>query len=131
VVVVRADLPNRERRPDEVVVVDNDFDVAEALQAVLASEGYRTAIFTSGRDALHYVRERVWPGLVLLDARIRDVEASAFLQELGRIPPANIPALLMSVDSEIGTPHEVGVRGVLHKPFDRHGLLNVVSSILS
>jgi DNA-binding response OmpR family regulator len=123
---------HRERRPNEVVVVDNDADIGEALETVFSAQGYRAAVFTRGRDALDYVRDRVWPGLILVDASIRDVDASSFLEELGKIPPARIPALIMSVETHVreSTAIDGKEHGVLRKPFDLNVLLNVVSSIL-
>jgi len=120
----------RERRPNEVVVVDDDVEVADALETVFGTQGYRTAVFTRGREALVYVRDQVWPGLVLLDARIPDVDVNAFLEELGKIPPKRIPALLMSVETHFHESPAMRGQTVLRKPFDLNGLLNVVSSMI-
>jgi DNA-binding response OmpR family regulator len=121
----------RERRPDEVVVVDDDIDVGEALEVVFTAEGYRTAVFTRGREALAYVRDRVWPGLILLDASIPDVDANTFLEEVASIPPSRIPTLLMSVETHVKESHAARTaHAVLRKPFDLNGLLNVVSSMI-
>lgn len=109
-------------------MVDDDIDVGEALEVVFAAQGYRTVVFTRGREALTYVRDRVWPGLILLDASIPDVDANTFLDELGKIPPSRIPALIMSVETHLA-PARAG-HAVLRKPFDLNGLLNVVSTLL-
>lgn len=47
-----------------------------------------------------------------------------------RFPPARIPALLMSVETHYPRFLDEKGQGVLRKPFDLNGLLNVVSSIL-
>jgi CheY-like chemotaxis protein len=44
--------PDSPARPDVVLVVDDDYDIREALSDVLVSEGYSVVTAADGREAL-------------------------------------------------------------------------------
>jgi CheY-like chemotaxis protein len=54
------------RDPPLILIVDDNADNREILEARLASQGYRTALAADGEEALHAVRTLL-PDLVLLD----------------------------------------------------------------
>ena len=51
---------------NEVFIVDDDYDMREALAAIFRYEGYRTAAFTDGRSFVRLARGQT-PACVLLD----------------------------------------------------------------
>jgi CheY-like chemotaxis protein len=119
----------REKRPNEVVIIDDDPDICEALASAVMAEGCRAAMFTRGREALRYVRDLVLPGLVLVDVAMPELDGWGFLEELGRDPGGeSVPAFLMSADTNLCADRasRLNARGVLKKPFDLADLLGVI-----
>ena len=109
------------RPTSEVIVVDDDDDVCEALATLIEADGYASAIFTTARDALGYLHELASPRLILVDATMPDVDGWEFLTELGRIARLEkVPAFLMSADTRLDAERarDLGASGVLRKPFD-------------
>jgi CheY-like chemotaxis protein len=113
----------------EVLIVDDDEDVCEALASFVTVDGYRSTTFRAAPEALQYVKDGAVPGLILVDAAMPDFDGWRFLEELGRIPCADrVPAFLMSADTKLdeAKAKALGARGVLRKPFD----LGKLSSVL-
>ena len=116
--------PSRAARPlysDEVLVLDDDHDVCDAIAALASSDGFTSTVFTDGRDALRYLRDVALPRLILVDVRMPGIDGWEFLRQLGTIPFADdVPAFLMSADTTLDETRarRFGARGVLRKPFD-------------
>ena len=112
-----------------VVVIDDDEAVCDALATLVAAHGFPSTTFTLGRDALRYVRAGASPRLILVDARMPDLDGWQFLAELGRIGATHpFSAFLMSADTVVDErrARELGARGILHKPFDLEELSTVI-----
>ncbi len=79
-----------------VLVVDDEFGVAEVLDAILTDEGYRVITATNGRQALARIAEHR-PDLVLLDYMMPVLDGVAVLRALAADPTAyNLPVVVMS-----------------------------------
>jgi CheY-like chemotaxis protein len=50
-----------------ILVVDDEFDLAATLQAILEGEGYRVETCSNGREALERLRGAPRPDLVLTE----------------------------------------------------------------
>ena len=117
------------RKCGEVLIVDDDEDVCEALASFVTVDGYKSTTFRAAPEALQYVKDGAVPGLILVDAAMPDFDGWRFLEELGRIPRAGgVPAFLMSADTKLDETRTrtLETRGVLRKPFD----LGKLSSVL-
>jgi CheY-like chemotaxis protein len=120
-----------ESRRHEVIVVDDDHDVCEALASLITGDGHRATTFTKAQDALHYVREVPPPALILVDACMPGLDGWEFLAELRRLPAANAaPAFLMSANTRLDEERalDLDARGVLRKPFDFSRLSSVIQT---
>jgi DNA-binding response OmpR family regulator len=120
-----------EHRPDEIVIVDPDRDICEALATFVVADGYRSAIFTAGRDALDYLNGDAVPVLILVDASMSALDGWRFLEELGKSArTASVPTFLMSADTRLDAERarDLGARAVLRKPFDLSSLSVVIHS---
>jgi len=119
-----------ERQLDEVVIIDDDQDVCEALVSFVAADGYRPTSFRTGQDALQHVRE-VLPALILVDATMPDFDGWQFLEAFGRIPCADtVQVILMSADTRLdeARARALGACGILRKPFDVAKLSRVIQA---
>lgn len=107
-----------------ILVVDDEESIADLLAEFLTSEGYRSVVAHSGREALLCaLRER--PALILCDWLMPGMNGTQFLAELRRRPAtANIPVVMMSSMR----PDQRNFPGIpfLAKPFELDDVLDLV-----
>ncbi|MGA7955640.1 MAG: response regulator [Xanthobacteraceae bacterium] len=90
---------DRTGRIGEVFIVDDDYDMREALSAIFCQEGYRTAAFADGRSFVRLARGQV-PACVLLDLCMPGMSGLEVLKELdARNYPA--PILMVSAQEDV------------------------------
>ncbi len=102
-----------------VLVVDDDKKVCEIISAVLASQGYETAVAGNGKEALDYLRtSSSQPGLILLDLMMPEMTGWEF-RRIQQADPAlaGIPvAIITGLAEEEGKVASIGAVDVLYKP---------------
>ncbi len=113
---------------NDVLAVDDDYDVLFALQDVLEMEGYRVIPARSGREALELLRRGLRPAVILLDLMMPEVSGWEFrAQQVVDPELAGIPVVVVSgqglSDREVAS---LGVDAYLKKPVDLDQLLNTV-----
>ena len=115
--------------PPRILVVDDEPDVADLIEAVLKDEGYTVAIARDGAQGLMLARD--WgPDLILMDVRLPVVDGGTIIRRLKSEPEtAAIPIVAMSAGRTIrehsGELDEAD--GALAKPFDIEALLAQVA----
>ena len=83
----------------EIFIVDDDYDMREALSAIFRHEGFRTAAFADGRSFVRLARDQD-PACVLLDLCMPGMSGLDVLKELdARNYPA--PILIISAQEEV------------------------------
>ena len=83
----------------EIFIVDDDYDMREALSAILHHEGFRTAAFADGRSFVRLARDQT-PACVLLDLCMPGASGLDVLRELdARNYPA--PILIISAQEDV------------------------------
>jgi len=112
---------------DDVLIVDDDEDMAEVVKAVLDSEGYRCRYAANGRQALDEVAASM-PAVILLDMLMPVMSGWDCARALrARYGPA-LPIIVMTAAEHAeARRNDVGTDGVLSKSFDLHELLRVVA----
>jgi adenylate cyclase len=94
------------REPPLILIVDDNADNREILEARLASQGYRTASAIDGEEALQAVRA-VLPDLVLLDVMMPKLDGFEVTRQLRADPTLPyIPIVLVTA--------KVGLQDVVH-----------------
>jgi DNA-binding response OmpR family regulator len=111
-----------------ILVVDDEFDVAEILCSIIEDEGHsvtRCRSSAAGREAL--AQEK--PDLVLLDVMMPDGSGLDVLREMRADPNLRtVPVILIS---SIDAPVEAGERETfLRKPFTFDALMAEVDALL-
>jgi len=83
--------------PKTVLVIDDDRDFVAAIEALLASSGYRVATASNGREGLQEAK-KIQPDLILLDVMMTERTEGFFtLQEVRRIPAlSRTPVIVIS-----------------------------------
>ena len=115
-----------------VLVVDDEFGVAEVLDAILTDEGYRVITATNGRQALARIAEQR-PDLMLLDYMMPVLDGVAVLRALSADPAAStLPVIVMSaLPEQAFSAGTMQYAAFLRKPFRITTVLAAVTSALS
>jgi CheY-like chemotaxis protein len=111
-----------------VLVVDDDHDIRDTLQAILEQEGYRASTARNGREALARAREER-PGVILLDLFMPGMDGARFLRQKQRDPElAPIPVFVISAAADVRERvADLPVAGYLDKPLEIDRVLRVVA----
>jgi CheY-like chemotaxis protein len=84
-------------RHAKIVIVDDDPDIRDNLGEGLREEGYEVAQFSSGREALDYLRGGVHADVILLDLFMPGLDGWDFRAEQKSDPrTAAIPVISLS-----------------------------------
>lgn len=101
-----------------VLVVDDEFGIAELFDAILTDEGHRVLTAINGRHGLEVLAtER--PELVFLDYMMPVMDGAAMLREMAAEPMLDaVPVVLMSSMPEATVAERCsGYAAFLRKPF--------------
>jgi DNA-binding NtrC family response regulator len=126
-----SDAPRRDVA--DVLVVDDDDDVAWTLEQHLLLDGYTVRVAHDGEEGLAFLRERM-PDLVVLDVEmpVLDGPGLAYRMFVHNVGLENIPIVLISgvfdlpaVAARVGTPY------FTPKPFDPDDLKQLIRRSLT
>jgi CheY-like chemotaxis protein len=116
-----------------ILVVEDHFDWNEALQSLLAADGYRTAGARDGVEAL-MLASLLEPDLILLGMALPVMDGLEFLREYGKdscVPRPRAPILaLSSIPSYLLQAVDQGVAMALESPVAAEQLLDAVGEVL-
>ena len=101
-----------------VLVVDDEFGIAELFDAVLSDEGYRVLTAINGRHGLEVLAQER-PDLVFLDYMMPVMNGAAMLEAMAAEPMLHgIPVVLMSSMPEATVAERCsGYAAFMRKPF--------------
>ncbi len=111
-----------------ILLVEDDFDVREALAETLRDEGYFVDCAVDGEQALDYLRAGGKPGLILLDLMMPRMSGSEF-RMVQKVDPqlCSVPVVLLSADGRIEEKaRALETHGAIKKPIDLDELLEVI-----
>ncbi len=114
-----------------ILVVDDEFDISEALSAVLQAEGYKVEVKHDGREALAYFSSlsdgTSLPAAIFLDVMMPFVSGFEVLRYVrNQRLLKEIPVVLMSAAVPNPGQNSLGWTEFLKKPFTLPTLLNLV-----
>jgi CheY-like chemotaxis protein len=114
-----------------VLVVDDEFGVAEVLGLILEDKGYRVFSAANGRQGLDCLRE-VTPDLVLLDFMMPILDGPGTLSAIRGNPSfARTPVVMMSSMDEVTVRERCNAyQSFLHKPFRAIDVITAISKAL-
>ncbi len=114
--------------PFDVLVVEDDDDVREALVLLLDSEGVNAVGATDGRDAIDRIKAGFRPSLILLDLMMPVMDGERFLRARIIDPDlASIPVVVVSAMQRIRVdPVELHVDEMIAKPVNPSRVLDAV-----
>lgn len=114
-----------------ILVVDDEFGVAEVLQAILSDAGHRVVIAINGRQGLEMLAREA-PALVFLDFMMPILDGAGMLGAMAADPAtAAIPVILMSSLPEATVSERArGYAAFLRKPFRVQAILEAAEAAL-
>jgi DNA-binding response OmpR family regulator len=105
----------------KILIVDDDRDMTQALEARLTKDGFAVHVATNG-EALPDKCNRLRPSLVILDLNLPKRSGFLALQDLrGNVNTESIPVLVLTVRSETSSwerCYGLGAEGYFVKPFN-------------
>jgi CheY-like chemotaxis protein len=116
--------------PREILLVDDDPDIREALTELLEDEGYAVKTAANGVEAMEYLRspDNAPPALILLDLMMPTMNGPEFLDHFEadhRLPA--VPIVVLSANVAFGGPRRGhSVLLYLNKPVDYTNLIATV-----
>lgn len=113
-----------------VLVVDDERDIAEALSAVLETEGYTPSTRGDGFACLEAVREQR-PDLILLDIMMPRLDGFGVLEQL-EAEALDVPVVMMSAvrPAQRLAQYESRLAGFMKKPFELDVLLDKIEAVI-
>ena len=114
-----------------ILIVDDEFGLAEVVAEMLQERGYQTALAINGQVALDMVAEQA-PDLLLLDCMMPILDGAAVVRSLRADPAtARLPIILMSALPHVVPPDvEAHSRALLRKPFSPSDLFAAIDRCL-
>ena len=111
-----------------ILLVEDDFDVREALVETLRELGHSVDCAADGEQALAYLRGGRRPGLILLDLMMPRMSGSEFRIAQKQDPTmSDIPVVLLSADGRMEEKARVlQVQGAIRKPIELAELLATI-----
>ena len=110
-----------ESQKQKILVIDDDLDVAEMLNAYFRVQGYEVFTVNRGEDGLR-VSQTTRPDLVILDIRLPDIDGYEVARNLRKNPRTrDVPIIFLTERSDradrlLGL--ELGADDFITKPFD-------------
>lgn len=118
--------------PCDLLIVDDDADVREALASVLEDEGYKVLIAESGRAALETLRRGARPTLILLDLMMPVMDGYEFRARQLQDPDlAKIPVVVLTAGAMDPRVEALGAVRSFRKPVSLERLLEALRAITS
>ena len=116
--------------PADILIVDDELQIAEVLAETLHDEGYRVKTLHDGASALLEIAAHR-PRLVLLDITMPVMNGLELLRYLRGHGFADLPIIIMTAELRPLRYLAHGANGVLAKPFAIDELLDLVAVYVS
>jgi CheY-like chemotaxis protein len=116
-----------------ILIVDDEFSVAEVLESILADAGHEVVTAANGRQGLERASGKL-PDLVLLDFMMPVMSGPSMLKAMRRDPALrNVPAVIMSSlpESTIAETAKGMYAAFLRKPFRLKTVVDIVNAVLT
>ena len=116
-----------------VLIVEDEFAIAELLEMVLADEGYRVLTAANGRQGLQRLAEGPLPDLVISDYMMPILDGAEMLRAMRETErQRDIPCIVMSSMPEANVQGRIrGYTAFVRKPFQLAVMVQLVADVLA
>lgn len=112
--------------PCRLLVVDDDVNIREMLDMVLASEGFEVIAAAHGAAALRLL-DQVRPHVILLDMKMPVMDGWEFLRRYRELPGEKVPVVVLTAaQDDKRRAADVGADAYVAKPFAIDDLVRVL-----
>ncbi len=111
----------------QILYVEDDLDIQEALQEVLEAAGYRVTVASTATEGLSLLRGQKFH-LVITDYNLPDINGGRMLSQAAEAGILNCESLILTGASRLD---DVTAYRVIRKPIDVDKLLSKLSEILA
>jgi DNA-binding response OmpR family regulator len=117
--------------PATVLIVEDEFAIADLLEMALTDEGYRVVRAANGRQGLERLAED-WPDLVISDFMMPVLDGAGFIQAMRQSERQRaIPIIIMSSMPEANVHARIdNYAAFVRKPFQIAALMRLIAIIL-
>jgi len=115
-----------------VLIVEDEFAIADLLEMALTDEGYRVLHAANGRQGLERLAERLRPDLVITDYMMPILDGAGLLRAMRDIDAQrDIPCIVMSSIPEANVRERItGYAAFVRKPFQLAAVVQLVGAVL-
>lgn len=116
-----------------VLIVEDEFAIAELLEMALADEGYRVLTAGNGRQGLQRLAEGPRPDLIISDYMMPILDGADMLRTMRETQlQRDIPCIVMSSIPEANVQKRLGdYAAFVRKPFQLAVLIQLVATVLA
>jgi CheY-like chemotaxis protein len=116
-----------------VLIVEDEFAIADLLEMALTDEGYRVVLAANGRQGVERLAEGPLPDLVISDYMMPVLDGAGFLRAMqSSEAQRHIPFIVMSSMPEANVRERIsGYIAFVRKPFQLAALVRLVATSLS
>lgn len=116
----------------KMLIIDDDTDILEALEALMNMEGFEVKISTKA-DAINRITVTNQPDLIILDVMLSGKDGRLLCQWLKKQEMTkNIPVLMISAHPTVrSSTLKAGANDFLAKPFEIDDLVNRVNHLIN
>jgi CheY-like chemotaxis protein len=113
-----------------VLLVEDDLDISESIQAILEEENYQVQCKFNGKEAMEYLMNaEVEPSLILLDVMMPLMNGYQFREaQLKNSRISNIPTIILSASNELQNGEQFHFTDFIKKPLDVETLLDAIKN---
>ncbi len=116
-----------------VLIVEDEFAIADLLEMVLTDEGYRVLTAINGRHGLERLAEGLRPDLVISDYMMPVLDGAGLVRAMRESKAQrDIPCIIMSSIPEANVRERIdSYAAFVRKPFQLAAVVQLVATILS
>ena len=116
-----------------VLIVEDEFAIADLLEMALSDEGYRVLVASNGREGLRRLAEGPRPDLIISDYMMPFLDGAGMIEAMRQNEALRgIPYIVMSSMPESRVRERFnGYAALLRKPFRLTAVLELVGTILA
>lgn len=116
-----------------VLIVEDEFAIADLLEMVLTDEGYRVLTAVNGRQGLQRLEEGPRPDLIISDLMMPILDGAEMLRAMREAElQRDIPCIVMSSMPEANVQERVdGYAAFVRKPFRLAAMVQLVATVLA
>lgn len=116
----------------KILAIDDEEIIRSLIEDIVTDAGFEVVLYGNGREALRRLEEEQFD-LVLVDLQMPVINGVEFISELRKLGLARRPACVVvtgKIISDSDLVSDLGVNGVVAKPFTEEQLLSVIEKAL-